>query len=327
MRVRLTWVNRNLNSSQVDVYRSATSVTNPPESDLVGIGINAEQGYYDDTTAEYGKTYYYVFKTYNSVNDPTYTLPRKVKVLVDTGPGSQELLNGDYNLGYFGKVPYTSLVTTTALADSVGLTLNSPVQPLYWDKWIRKGVVLFIPRQALGTVRGANIFYNAGIMFGTDDTGPDILTLPKVMQNKRITKNGYTYKIRLLKGIADEYDHVLPVDYVDLDTIKPYRYNSETAEINLPRFRWLATEASYMQVGDITPISFTSSNTIISTTVSNDGAHFYTAMGLLNASNAAATTSRSIISQGYMLSVTNTSLNYHWLPVLELEHQLLTIEV
>lgn len=323
MRVRLSWLNRNLKSAQVDVYRSSTSQAVPPESDKIASGINASVGYYDDTTALYGVTYYYVFRTYNGTATPIYSTPRQVKVLVDTGPGPAELLNGDYNLGYFGKLLYNEIGTTTDFATAVGLTISSQNQPLYWDKWVRKGKILFVPRGTLGTTAGTWAVYNAGCMYGTDTTGPSVYTGTKVNQNKRYVKNGYTFKVRVAKGIADEYNEVMPVAYTDINTVKAYRVDSEVAQIQYPRFRGLAIEAGYMQVADMTNSSWTSSSVVCGSTLTPDGLSTIGNMGQVVSSPV---TTRSNISTGSSQLISSSSSSYYW-PVLELDHQLLTVEV
>lgn len=104
-----------------------------------------------------------------------------------SGPGSQILIAGDEQAGFFGEVPGIDLITSSALATQLKLTAGNGKSGaiIPWLKYIYRGKILFVARS---TVRYA-ISWNSINAVGAVD-GSAIVTV-----------KGDTYRVRLLKGV------------------------------------------------------------------------------------------------------------------------------
>lgn len=100
-------------------------------------------------------------------------------------PGSQTLLAGDTNLGWYGEVPAADLIDGAALSTLVGLTLGTPQnQSSPWLKFAYQGKTLFVAKQPFRTAIGMDKLKIANIVNGS----------------RIITVLGNQYKIRLITG-------------------------------------------------------------------------------------------------------------------------------
>lgn len=100
-------------------------------------------------------------------------------------PGNPELIAGDDQLGWYGEVPVTDLITGPDLATILGLTLGTSQNPnAPWLKFAYQGKILFIAKQTYRHSISMDAFLNAQIAAG----------------NRTLTIKGRTYKIRLMTG-------------------------------------------------------------------------------------------------------------------------------
>lgn len=105
-----------------------------------------------------------------------------------TGPGPQELIYGDEELGYFGEVSAPEFFSYSDLAAEVSLTQGTNTWPDdTWFKFYRKGKVLYIPRMPVRQSITWQELFNRGLVYGTD-----------------IDFNGDTFIIRLIRGTSNE---------------------------------------------------------------------------------------------------------------------------
>lgn len=236
MQVKLKWVNRNSLVVTNKIYRTATPVPNNElTSPIVELAGTITE--WTDTTTLRGETYYYTFATTYETTT-VYSVPVKVVVAYDNGPGPSALLYGDSRLGYFGQVSPGTFFTRDELRLGVGLTAGTPntsnVVPL-WDKWIRKGEIIYIPRLAIVTNVMPTAIYQAGAYFGTDTAGPawaQTAGFGTRIQDARVTKGFYTFRVRL----ATAADDTVPNDFTVPDSATvDVRYNSEVSELFYPR--------------------------------------------------------------------------------------------
>ncbi len=99
--------------------------------------------------------------------------------------GSNMLIKGTMQQGYFGTVPASELWTGTQLSSAVGISQGTvQFDDTPWLKFALDGKILFRPMKAFRHSTSWNTINGVGCVFGT----------------KTVTKNGHTYKVRLMKG-------------------------------------------------------------------------------------------------------------------------------
>lgn len=151
------------------VYRSETPIPDTPLPAPIGT-IPKGGNQFVDTTAVYGKMYYYRFGTYLG-SDVILTKNRALRVVApaDTGPGPQTLVAGDWRLGFFGWVSSAEFMGYSALATRYGLT--AAPGDAGWLKVAREGKVLFLAHGPVSLSVPYQTLYNKGLVYGTNDTG------------------------------------------------------------------------------------------------------------------------------------------------------------
>lgn len=104
-------------------------------------------------------------------------------------PGSNRLIAGTMQQGYFGTVPASELWTGSQLASAVVISQGTvQFDDTPWLKFSLDGKILFRPKKAFRNSISWDAINNVGCVFGT----------------KTVTKNGHTYKVRLMKtGLVD----------------------------------------------------------------------------------------------------------------------------
>ena len=203
MQIKLKWTNRNNRPVSTKIYRTEAIVPN----DQLGAPLVTLDGTileWVDTTAVYGKTYYYVFGV---VGGPTelFSMPLKVEAIYSTGPGPNKLISGDQQLGYFGHVNALDFFTTSEFFKAVGAPgFSENIALPVWDKWYRNGKILFVPRLPLTTSVAWNSIYGFGCVFGTNDDGPwRPAGTPAKNQMNIIDKGFNRFIVRLLTAADD----------------------------------------------------------------------------------------------------------------------------
>lgn len=130
-----------------------------------------------------------------------------------SGPGPQTL-QGSYTTpgdntkiaGFYGEVTSANFINPTNLATAVGLTtgivLNNTTA---WLKFLLDGKILFIPKLPIRYNTSWGDLYAKGAIYG-DDTGgtyPYPANTP-VNQSMRVTIGGQQYRVRLIRGSAQD---------------------------------------------------------------------------------------------------------------------------
>lgn len=134
--------------------------------------------------------------------------PRKPAIPLDTGPGPQELIgyyetpdNPARHHGFFGEVSSSEFINGPTLASAVGLggagTAQNNTTP--WLKFLIDGKIVFVPKMTLRYSITWQDIYQAGCVYSDDTTGLYPSGTP-VLQNKRVTIQGYQFKVGLLSG-------------------------------------------------------------------------------------------------------------------------------
>lgn len=131
----------------------------------------------------------------------------------DTGLGPTELIASRYEsaapskfTGYYGRIPVADFITGAVLASKFNITAGTASSPIsFWLKFVLDGKIMIIPQYALRSGYSFRAIYQAGLAYGTDDTGL-VASGAAVNQLRTVTINGYVYKVRLMKGVVT--DHV-----------------------------------------------------------------------------------------------------------------------
>lgn len=214
MALKLKWKNPNVGATTIDIYRGDTinvSLTTP----LVTL-TNGELSWVD-TTALFGKTYYYVWAV-NTANDRVVSRPQKIEVNDRKGPGPNLLLHGNEGYGFFGVVPAADFVNNSAILAVAKNLSGIPQAAVYptWYKFIRNGKVLFVPSQTFGDTTWQAL-YNAGFVYGVNNTGPS--GAGTVNQLTTFELNGDLFLVRATKAFPEEVPWTDGQGSYDLDAM------------------------------------------------------------------------------------------------------------
>lgn len=224
MSILINWTNPPLPADNIVIYRSTASFD---KSNLPSIHVTlpATATQWEDTANILNVVYYYRI---GRVRGSDIVLSREISMCerATFGHGGNSVIRGDWDCGYMGDVSADELFTTSALSSACGISYGNIVNPNpTWRKFIHGGKLKFIPNAVLrnGTFTWSG-FYNLGMVYGTDDNGA-YSSLTPVTQNKRVVKDGFTYKVRLIRSYKD--DPTLPSYTIN----KTNNGGSELAEI------------------------------------------------------------------------------------------------
>lgn len=212
MTVRLSWGNNNPTADSVKIYRATAPFADSAlPAELATLAGNAST--YDDTTAPNNTVVYYRAKITKGGDEHISPL-MIMGHFPNTGPGPQTLLRGNWELGYFGRVPVANLWTVAQFRTAVGATAlgagAAESQLTFWHKFIRKGKILFVPSTYITSSTSWQDLYLLGLVYGTNDNGsmPAGLSNPPAPTNQQkvITLNGNSFLVRTPIGCT------LPLD-------------------------------------------------------------------------------------------------------------------
>ncbi|EEI3987117.1 hypothetical protein OHI49_002317 [Salmonella enterica] len=179
----------------IEIYRktpgNATIDVNAPGTPLATLPGDATS--YEDNAVENNTTYRYWIAAVKD-GERVFNTPTAQGFFLDTGPGPQKLLYGDWHAGYFGTVTPAELFTNVELNSLVVNMFSSAVGA--WHKFIYKNRILFMSDNSI-IYASPQFIYNQGLMYGQDGNGyvPGWATARN--QRRTVTKNGYEYVVRL----------------------------------------------------------------------------------------------------------------------------------
>jgi len=120
---------------------------------------------------------------------------------LDTGPGGQVPIRGDWICGYFGRLSKDEFFNRQEVIAQLTTAQQNVYQyeVQYWHKFVYRGKILFFPETNQGYATYQTV-YNVGLMSGADE-----LTLipgggAKQPQNVRVQKDGRQYILRMPWG-------------------------------------------------------------------------------------------------------------------------------
>lgn len=125
----------------------------------------------------------------------------------DSGPGNKYLMAGDENIGYFGEVSSSALITHAALKTHLGLSTGTVGPDVGWFKFFHKGLVKFVAKKACFSNLTWDALYAAGGVYGTNDNGVFPATTPKNQYKPFLVPDGEkicTLVPRLISGALND---------------------------------------------------------------------------------------------------------------------------
>lgn len=201
MAITLNWNSRGQTVSAVKIYRSTGRFDN---MSLIA-NIDGTTTSYQDTSVVANKLYYYKVVLVIGGEE----VPGSLQPMVSwstLGPGSQTLISGTVEWGYFGKLSVAEFFSVTTLSAALTTPANWSVNtanPItVWRKYAYFGKILYIPDMQLyssssTTSTAINTLYGAGMFYGNDsDAKIAAITQTATLQNKRVTKDAYEFKVR-----------------------------------------------------------------------------------------------------------------------------------
>lgn len=225
MTIRLSWPSQASKAlTSIEIYRkvghSATLDINNPGTPTATVAGDATQ-YVEDVANLTEKTVYTYWIAAVKGTERLFSAPIVQGFFLDTGPGPQKLLMGDWYAGYFGVVSNQELASRDDIIGATGgLTAAQAAQYKYaqncWYKFVYKGRILYYPNVRTGYANIVDV-YNAGMVYGVDGVGSAVPQGANpaggVPQSAMFTKNGYKYRVRLpyvldygVTGTSTDYD-------------------------------------------------------------------------------------------------------------------------
>lgn len=208
MEFKLRWENPNTFATVVKVYRGTAPLVFANLANPVATLSNGETEW-TDRDLVYGNTYYYMLTvTANGQTIPT--LNQSFKAVNRRGIGPETIMYGDDRFGYMGAPSYDETMDLKDLFASLNLVIGAGyagVPTLH--KWIRNGKILYTMQNFRYTSSAKltwDALYQAGMVFGTDDAGPEDRrgNNPPIEQSAGMIHLGDRYRVRLPRGITDD---------------------------------------------------------------------------------------------------------------------------
>lgn len=303
MKLRLKWVNPNIIPTEVSIYRS-DEIVNVSTFTTPLVTLPGTTDTWTDENVARDATYYYYWKV-TTTDDVVWSSPYKVLIVPYSGPGSQEIIYGTYDLGYCGLVTWQELFSTTDIALAIGLSTDTLIKDSLlptWAKFVRNGKFLFIPTTPLANTSFLNL-YNLGSVFGVPGPGPWQPGATRIDQLFLIEKGIHKFIIRLPTGADDRNN---PTRTVAADANVDIRKYSEAADIMYPLFRVVASSQRLPGLFNATVPSFSNLGCLAQESYSG---------GALNAMNNAPAGQGVALEK---LTSRTTSVSLAWMPILEL---------
>lgn len=197
MGIKLKWDDQTFQSPDaIEIYRSTNKIDSTnPGTPLATLAASATA--YEDVTVVNKNTYYYRIAVKKGT-DIAWSDNILAGYYSETGPGNSMPLRGDWQSCLMDFVPPANFITMAALkAKLPAIAGFTTAEPSMWYKFFRNGKVLFIPNVAVINATWVQL-YNAGLVYGTNDTGPRPagVAAGTVNQYTTVDINGLRYLVR-----------------------------------------------------------------------------------------------------------------------------------
>lgn len=307
MHIKLVWENPNVIATTTKVYRGTQPLDRNALSNPLTTLTQGEVSW-TDTTAVAGQRYYYVLESLTardravSHNIEAWALPR-------TGPGPQNILTGDHEVGYYGSIPSSQFITAAELRTKLNFAGGSIATdaPL-WMKFACRGKTLFIPEMPLAVSVAWKTLYDAGLVFGTNDDGSTAYTGAKFNQRKTVKIGLETFIVRLMTGGIPRADRT--VDNAIMGESPTQTTGSEWDDLMYRACEWIPATQRGTNLTNKTRADFNSIGICLMQELVAGGSTSCLARGTTSLADKRALTSAQSIG------ITTTSAQ--WRPVLEL---------
>lgn len=234
MGIKIDWTDPNPAADDYTVYRSNAPIADASLPAPLVVLPSGTFTYQDDTVVRNQLYYYRIASRKGSVVTLT---PNKVLAYMPyTGPGPQVLLRGDWNLGYFGRMPMNDLFSIQECVNFTGGPLAAPAAinnsaDLWWLKFVYKGKIIFIASQPIYGALSWEQLYRAGVIYGnfpSADWAPYAkTTFGTIPQAKQASRGDHSFVMRVPTSravmsstsaaaadqIGGEYDLILAYAY------------------------------------------------------------------------------------------------------------------
>jgi hypothetical protein len=202
MPIKLDWIDHNASVETHNIYRSLNKI----DQGNLGVPVATVAGNvttWTDNTVQRGVTYHYVVTSVQGV-DEAPSAEFVIAYIPYTGPGPQTLARGNWEYGYFGRVPLEDIFSAVEFLQATGMTSLSTVNAAtgnYWHKIVYKGKILFYPNVHVASALSWLSLYQAGLVYGLTpvaDWPAQIKTLYGTpAQGKTISQSVHQFVVRL----------------------------------------------------------------------------------------------------------------------------------
>jgi len=165
MSIKLTWLDRNVTVDNFRIYRSSSVIVDGALPAVLAT-VPAGTYSYTDTTALRNTVYHYRVSAVTGA-DEILSSDMALANMPNVGPGPQALLRGDWNCGYFGRMPIENLFSQAEMRALCGFSgAGQNENPSYWLKFVYQGKILYFPEASLVTGIAWLSIYQAGLVYG-----------------------------------------------------------------------------------------------------------------------------------------------------------------
>jgi len=210
------------------LYWSNTPFT-PDSLPVNTVTLSPTDTEYVDTTVPTNSVRYYMVKATKAGFNDMYSQCMLHGNYPKTGPGKNQILRGDWDIGLMDILTPAQVFTVTGLKTALGLATSfggnvADSAVTQWFKFMRRGKVLLIPNAPLSNssvLRWPDL-YNAGLIYGVDGPGAapfDLVTgglspavAAPVNQKKVVTIGSDSFLVRTPQLSTLATDQIVPAD-------------------------------------------------------------------------------------------------------------------
>jgi len=236
MQLKLVWNNPNVVATTTKIYRATAPIDRNNLGTPVATLTQGELEWIDPNVVA-GALYYYVFESVTS-KGRNVSLNQQIWALPRTGPGSQKLVDGDLENGFYGELLGSDFITPANLRAALNFTPGSVTNPeTPWLKFARNGKTLFTPLQHISGSVSWQQLYDAGLVYGTDDFGSSLYAGTKVNQKRVVTIGKESFLVRLMTSAAPRPDRGMLA--ITSTTTQTQSTGSEWDDLIYPTCEWV----------------------------------------------------------------------------------------
>ena len=242
MSIKVEWDDVNATTEEYYVYRSATPILDSALPAPLATIPSGTKTYLDLAVSRNTMYYYRIGSKVGA--DINLSANKALAYVPYVGPGPQQIIRGNWDLGYFGRIPINDLFVPLDLQQIFGLGggVYAPTNTMYWLKFAYKGKVIYVASHPLVINITWQSLYLAGLVYGNmpEANWPAYpkTTYGVVPQGKTLIRgqDQFVFRMpasRLVPGstgsaaadlIGGEYDALIMAAYgITVNNFNPYR--------------------------------------------------------------------------------------------------------